>query len=155
MYADTEELVELAKVVGEYNGLYISHLRSEGNRLLEAVDELIHIAREAGVPAEIYHLKMAGRDNWQKFDEVVAMVEAARAEGLQITADMYTYTAGSTGLDAAMPPWVREGGYDAWAERLQKSGASATGVGGNDHPHRRMGKPGSGRGSGRDTTGWL
>ena len=106
LYADTEELVELAKVVGEYNGLYISHLRSEGNRLLEAVDELIHIAREAGVPAEIYHLKMAGRDNWQKFDEVVAKVEAARAEGLRITADMYTYTAGSTGLDASMPPWV-------------------------------------------------
>ena len=119
LYADTEELVELAKVVGEYDGLYISHLRSEGNRLLEAVDELIHIAREAGVPAEIYHLKMAGRDNWQKFDEVVAKVEAARAEGLRITADMYTYTAGSTGLDASMPPWVREGGYDAWAERLQ------------------------------------
>ena len=119
LYADTEELVELAKVVGEYNGLYISHLRSEGNRLLEAVDELIHIAREAHVPAEIYHLKMAGRDNWQKFDEVVAMIEVARAEGLRISANMYTYIAGSTGLDAAMPPWVREGGYDAWAERLQ------------------------------------
>ena len=122
LYADTEELVELAKVVGEYNGLYISHLRSESNRLLEAIDELIHIAREAGVPAEIYHLKMAGRDNWQKFDEVVAMVETARAEGLRITADMYTYTAGSTGLDATMPPWVREGGYDAWAGRLQNPG---------------------------------
>ena len=119
LYADTEELAELAKVVGEYNGLYISHLRSEGNRLLEAVDELIHIAREAHVPAEIYHLKMAGRDNWQKFDEVVAMIELARAEGLRISANMYTYIAGSTGLDAAMPPWVREGGYDAWAERLQ------------------------------------
>ena len=118
-YADTRELVELAKVVGGYGGMYISHLRSEGNRLLEAVDELIHIAREANVPAEIYHLKAAGRDNWHKFDKAVAMVEAARAEGLRITADMYAYTAGSTGLNAAMPPWVQEGGYDAWAERLQ------------------------------------
>ncbi len=118
-YANTEELVELAKVAGEYGGMYISHLRSEGNRLLEALDELIHIAREADIPAEIYHLKMGGRENWDKFDDVVARVEAARAEGLRITADIYTYTAGSTGLDAGMPPWVQEGGYAAWAERLQ------------------------------------
>ena len=118
-YASTEELVELAKVAGEYGGMYISHLRSEGNRLLEALDELIHIAREANVPAEIYHLKMGGRENWNKFDDVVARVEAARAEGLRITANIYTYTAGSTGLDAGMPPWVQEGGYDAWAQRLQ------------------------------------
>jgi N-acyl-D-amino-acid deacylase len=118
-YADTEELVALAKVVGEYGGLYISHIRSEGDRLLESLDELLHIAREGGVAAEIYHLKMSGQDNWRKFDEVVAAVEAARAEGLRITADMYTYTAGSTGLDAAMPPWVQEGGYAAWAKRLQ------------------------------------
>ena len=118
-YASTEELVELARVAGEYGGMYISHLRSEGNRLLESVDELIHIAREANVPAEIYHLKMAGRENWDKFDDVVARVEAARAEGLRISANIYSYTAGSTGLDAAMPPWVQEGGYAAWAERLQ------------------------------------
>ncbi len=118
-YASTEELVELAKVAGEYGGMYTSHLRSEGNRLLESVDELIHIAREAKIPAEIYHLKMAGQENWHKFDEVVERVEAARAEGLRITANIYTYTAGSTGLDAAMPPWVQEGGYEAWAERLQ------------------------------------
>ncbi len=118
-YADTEELVELAKVAGEYGGMYISHMRSEGNRLLEALDELIHIAREADIPAEIYHLKMGGRENWDKFDDVVARVEAARAEGLRVTADIYTYTAGSTGLDAGMPPWVQEGGYAAWAERLQ------------------------------------
>ena len=118
-YAETRELVELAKVVGEYGGMYISHLRSEGNRLLEALDELLRIAREANVPAEIYHLKAGGRDNWQKFDKAVAMIEAAQAEGLQITADMYAYTAGSTGLNASMPPWVQEGGYDAWAERLQ------------------------------------
>ena len=118
-YADTGELVELAEVAGEYGGMYISHLRSEGNRLLESLDELIHIAREADIPAEVYHLKMAGQENWDKFDDVVAMVEAARAEGRRITADIYTYTAGSTGLDAGMPPWVQEGGYAAWAERLQ------------------------------------
>ena len=118
-YAETDELVELARVAGEYGGMYISHLRSEGNRLLESLDELIYIAREADLPAEVYHLKMAGRENWDKFDDAVAMVEAARAEGLRITADIYTYTAGSTGLDAGMPPWVQEGGYAAWAERLQ------------------------------------
>ena len=117
-YASSDELVELAKVVGEYDGMYISHLRSEGNRLLEAIDELIQVAREGDVAAEIYHLKMAGRQNWDKFDDVVARVEAAQAEGLEITADIYTYTAGSTGLDAAMPPWVQEGGYEAWRERL-------------------------------------
>lgn len=120
-YAETGELVELAKVAGEYGGMYISHMRSEGNRLLESLDELIHIAREADIPAEIYHLKMAGQENWDKFDDVVARVEAARTEGLRITADIYTYTAGSTGLDAGMPPWVQEGGYEAWAQRLQDS----------------------------------
>jgi N-acyl-D-amino-acid deacylase len=118
-YADTEELIELARVAAEYGGMYISHIRSEGNRLVESVDELITIAREAEIPAEIYHLKAAGRDNWDKLDEVVARVEVARAEGLSITADMYTYIAGATGLDAAMPPWVQEGGHDAWVERLQ------------------------------------
>ena len=99
--------------------MYISHMRSEGNRLLESIDELIRIAEEAGVPAEIYHLKMAGRSNWDKFDDVVARIESARARGVPITTNMYTYTAGSTGLDAAMPPSVQEGGYDAWAARLQ------------------------------------
>jgi N-acyl-D-amino-acid deacylase len=118
-YAQTDELIALAKVVGEYDGMYISHMRSEGNQLLEAIDELITIAREAGVAGEIYHLKMAGQSNWDKFDRVVAKVESARAEGLAITADIYTYTAGSTGLDAGMPPWVQEGGYDAWVQRLQ------------------------------------
>lgn len=120
-YASTEELVELTKVVGEYDGMYISHMRSEGNRLLEAIDELIHIAREGGAAGEIYHLKMAGQQNWDKFDEVVDKVESAREEGLQITADIYTYTAGSTGLDAGMPPWVQEGGYESWRERLLNS----------------------------------
>ena len=118
-YADTDELIALSAAAGEYGGMYISHMRSEGNALLEAVDELITISREAGVPAEIYHLKQGGQDNWSKLDDVIERVEAAQAGGLRITADMYTYTAGSTGLDAAMPPWVQEGGYDAWADRLR------------------------------------
>lgn len=120
-YAQTDELIELCKVAAEYGGLYISHIRSEGNRLLESVEELIEIARAANILAEIYHLKAAGRTNWHKMDEVIARVESARAAGLQITADMYTYTAGATGLDAAMPPWVQEGGYNAWVQRLQDS----------------------------------
>jgi len=120
-YAKTDELIELCKVAAEYGGMYISHMRSEGNRLLESVDELITIAREAKISAEIYHLKAGGRHNWGKMDEVIAKVESARAEGLRITADMYTYTAGSTGLDASMPPWVQEGGYKDWVKRLQDS----------------------------------
>jgi len=118
-YAKTEELVELCKVASEYRGKYISHMRSEGNRLLEAVDELLRVAREANLPAEIYHLKAAGAANWPKMDEVIAKIEAARKEGLKITADMYTYPAGSTGLDAAMPPWVLDGGYEAAFKRLK------------------------------------
>jgi N-acyl-D-amino-acid deacylase len=117
-YASTEELIELCKVAARYRGKYISHMRSEGNRLIEAVDELIRISREAGVPAEIYHLKAAGQENWPKMDRVIEKVEAARKEGLLITADMYTYTAGATGLDASMPPWVLDGGYDAAYKRL-------------------------------------
>ena len=118
-YAKTDELIALARAAAPYGGMYISHMRSEGNRLLEAVDELITIAREAGIPAEIYHLKAAGRENWGKLDAVIRKVDSARAAGLRITADMYSYTAGATGLDAAMPPWVQEGGYRAWAERLK------------------------------------
>jgi len=118
-YAKTDELVAISSVAAEYGGMYISHMRSEGNRLLEAVEELIGISRAAGLPAEIYHLKQGGEQNWDKLDQVIEMVEAARTEGLRITADMYNYIAGSTGLDAAMPPWVQEGGYDAWAERLR------------------------------------
>jgi N-acyl-D-amino-acid deacylase len=118
-YAKTSELIELNRVAAPYGGMYISHMRSEGNRLEEAVDELIAIAREAGVAAEIYHLKAAGQANWPKMQSVLAKVEQARADGLRITADMYTYTAGATGLDAAMPPWVQEGGYEAWRGRLQ------------------------------------
>ena len=118
-YADTEELIELCKVASEYGGIYISHIRSEGNQLLEAVDELLKIAREAKIPAEIYHLKAAGQQNWGKLEQVVEKVEQARGEGLRITADMYTYTAGATGLNAAMPPWVQEGGFNRWQDRLR------------------------------------
>ena len=118
-FASTEELTELAKVAAEYGGMYISHLRSEGDRLLEGVDELITIARDAGIHAEIYHLKAAGKANWHKLQSLIEKVEAAQAEGLQITADMYNYTAGKTGLDAAMPLWVQEGGHDAWVTRLK------------------------------------
>jgi len=118
-YAKTDELIALCKVAAEYDGMYISHIRSEGNRLLQAVDELITIARGADIPAEIYHLKASGKPNWEKLDAVIAKVEAARAQGLRITADMYTYVAGATGLDAAMPPWVQEGGHKAWVNRLK------------------------------------
>ncbi len=118
-YAETEELVELAKVAAEYGGMYISHMRSEGNQLLEALDELITVARQADIPAEIYHLKAAGQENYGKLDAVFEKVEAARAEGLRITADMYTYQAGATGLGAGMPPWAQEGGHEAWVERLR------------------------------------
>jgi len=119
-YASTEELIELNKVVAQYQGMYISHIRSEGNGLLEALDELITIAREANVAAEVYHLKMAGSDNWHKFDAVVDKIEAARKTGLDITTDMYLYTAGATGLDASMPPWVQEGGIKQWIQRLKR-----------------------------------
>jgi N-acyl-D-amino-acid deacylase len=112
-YAKTDELIALAKVAGQHGGIYISHLRSEGNRLLESTDELIMIAREARIPAEIYHLKAAGQANWAKLGPLLKKIEAARAAGLQITADMYCYTAAATGLDAAMPPWVQEGGYES------------------------------------------
>jgi len=117
-FADTDELVALAEVAGEYDGMYISHVRGEGAHLLEAMAELLTIAREADVRAEIYHFKASGQPNWPLFDEAVAMVEAARAEGLQITADVYTYPASATGLNASMPPWVQEGGFDKSLERL-------------------------------------
>ena len=118
VFATTDELVELAKVASQSGGMYISHMRSEGNRLLEAIDETITIARDAHIRAEIYHLKAAGQSNWNKLDQAIAKIEAAQQAGIEITADMYTYTAGSTGLDASMPPWVQEGGYKAWATRL-------------------------------------
>ena len=119
VYAGTDELVAIAEVAGQYGGMYISHLRSEGNNLLEAMDELITIARKANVAAELYHMKAAGKANWHKLDAMIERIEKARAEGLSITADMYTYTAGATGLDAAMPPWVQAGGHRAWVTRLK------------------------------------
>ena len=118
-FASTDELTALMKAAAEFDGMYISHIRNESGQLLEAVDELISIARATGAPAEIYHLKASGRGNWGKMDALIAKVEAARSEGLSITADMYTYPASSTGLDAAMPLWVQEGGHDAWVERLR------------------------------------
>jgi N-acyl-D-amino-acid deacylase len=118
-FAETPELIALAKASAQCGGMYISHMRSEGDRLLEAVDELIEIARGSGGPAEIYHLKQAGAANWSKYPAVVARVEAARAAGVRITADMYTYTAGATGLDASMPLWVQAGGLEKWIARLK------------------------------------
>jgi N-acyl-D-amino-acid deacylase len=118
-YSSTEELIELCKIAGEYNGMYITHMRSEGNGIFGAVDETIRIAREGKLPAEIYHLKMAGNDNWWKLDSVLAKIDKANKDGLKITADMYTYPAGATGLDASMPPWVQEGGIKVWIKRLQ------------------------------------
>ncbi|MDQ3116442.1 MAG: D-aminoacylase [Verrucomicrobiota bacterium] len=118
-YAKTEELIELCKVAAQYQGKYISHLRSEGNQLLEAFDELLRISREAKIPAEVYHIKAAGKSNWPKLDALLAKIEAAQKEGLKITADMYTYTAAGTGLDACLPPWTAEGGYPALFKRLR------------------------------------
>lgn len=118
-FADTAELTALAKAAGEFGGMYISHIRSEGNRFEAAVDELISIAREAGVPAEIYHLKASGKPNWGKLERIFEKVEAARAAGIRITADMYNYPASATGLDAAMPLWVQEGGLEEWIKRLK------------------------------------
>src|SRR6266480_3809693 len=118
-YAKTEELIELCKVAAKYQGKYISHMRSEGNQLLEALDELIRISREAGIPAEVYHIKAAGQPNWGKIDNLLSRIEAAQKEGLKITADMYTYTAGGTGLDACLPPWTEAGGYPALFKRLR------------------------------------
>ena len=118
-YSSTEELIEICKVAADYGGMYISHVRSEGNKLLESVDELLTIANEAGIPAEIYHLKQSGKKNWGKLDRVIQKIDSARAKGLKITTDMYTYTAGATGLDASMPPWVQEGGLEQWIQRLK------------------------------------
>jgi N-acyl-D-amino-acid deacylase len=118
-YAETPELTALVTEAGKCGGMYISHMRSEGNKLLESIDELITISKDSGAPAEIYHFKQAGQPNWSKLDAAVARVNAARAAGQRITANMYTYTAGATGLDATMPPWVQSGGLEAWEKRLK------------------------------------
>ena len=118
-FAKADELIALSKVASQYGGIYTAHMRSEADRLLEAIDETIRISREASIPVEIYHLKAAGRANWPKMAQAIAKIDSARAAGVKITADMYTYTAGATGLDASMPPWVQEGGLDAWIKRLK------------------------------------
>jgi N-acyl-D-amino-acid deacylase len=119
LFAKTDELVALSEVAAEHGGMYVSHMRDEGAQMIEAIDELLTIAREANIRAEIYHLKSSGQPNWHLFDEAVQMVEDARAEGLEITADVYTYPAGATGLNVTVPPWVQEGGFDASIERMQ------------------------------------
>jgi N-acyl-D-amino-acid deacylase len=118
-FAETPELTALASEAGRCGGMYISHIRDEGPKLIEAIDELVEISEKSGAPAEIYHFKQSGRDNWHKIDAAIARVEAARARGLRITADMYTYPASSTGFDAAMPLWVQAGGIEQWVKRLK------------------------------------
>lgn len=118
-FAETAELIALTQEAAKCGGMYISHMRDEGPKLLEAIDELVEISRKSGAPAEIYHFKQSGRDNWGKLDAAIARVEAARAAGLRITADMYTYAASSTGFDAAFPLWVQDGGLEKWVERLK------------------------------------
>ncbi|MGI9148922.1 MAG: N-acyl-D-amino-acid deacylase family protein [Chloroflexota bacterium] len=121
-YAGTDELIALAEVAAEHGGMYVSHIRNEGQRLIEALDEFLSISDRSGAPAEIWHFKAAAPANWQKFDTAIARIDAARAKGMRITADMYTYAASSTGLDATMPGWVQEGGHRAWVDRLKDPG---------------------------------
>jgi N-acyl-D-amino-acid deacylase len=118
-YADEEEILALCQAMAPYNGLYITHMKSEGNRLEESVQSVIKLAEKAKVKAEIYHLKAAGIDNWSKMDQVITSINKARNQGIDIAANMYNYIAGATGLDAAMPPWVQEGGFGEWAKRLK------------------------------------
>jgi N-acyl-D-amino-acid deacylase len=118
-FASTEELTDLCRVAADYDGMYISHIRNEDDLLLESIDELIKVAKEAGIRSEIYHFKEVGRTNWDKLEKAVNEIDSARAAGLQITADMYNYTASSTGFDVIMPDWVQEGGFDKWVERLK------------------------------------
>ena len=124
-YAKTPELVALASEAARCGGIYSAHMRSEGNHLIEAVQETIDISRASGAPAEIYHLKVAGKSNWGKTSELIRTIEAARTSGTRITADMYVYTAGATGFDAAMPPWVQDGGLEAWIARLKDANTRA------------------------------
>lgn len=119
LFADTAELIALSRAAAEYDGMYISHLRDEGAHMLESIEELVTIAREADIRAEVYHIKSSGRDNWHLFDDAIEMIEAARAEGLPITADVYTYPAGATGLNVTIPPWVQEGGFEKSIERMR------------------------------------
>ena len=126
-FADAEELIALGEVVSEYDGMYISHVRNEDDRLLESMDELLKVAKEANVRSEMYHFKQVGKTNWEKFDDAVRKIDSARSAGLQITTDMYNYTASSTGFDVLMPEWVQEGGFDVWRKRLQDPGDQKAG----------------------------
>jgi N-acyl-D-amino-acid deacylase len=134
-YAKTPELMALAEESARCGGIYTTHMRSEGDRIEAAVQETIDIAKASGAPAEIYHLKLAGRDNWGKLDPVVAMIEGARASGVRITANMYTYTAGATGLNAAMPTWVQSGGLEAWIARMKDPATRAKVIAEMRNPH--------------------
>jgi N-acyl-D-amino-acid deacylase len=127
-YAETPELTALATEAAKCGGMYISHMRDEGPKLLEAIDELVTISRDSGAPAEIYHYKQAGKSNWPKIDEAIAKVNEARASGLRITADMYTYAASSTGFDAAFPTWMQDGGLEAWVKRLKNPALRAKAI---------------------------
>jgi N-acyl-D-amino-acid deacylase len=134
-YAKTPELKAMARVSAQCGGMYIAHMRSEGDRFLEAIDETIDIARESGAPAEIYHFKQAGRENWAKLQPAIDKINAARASGTRITADMYSYTAGATGLDAAMPTWVQDGGLEKWIEHLRDPATRAKVIAEMKNPH--------------------
>jgi N-acyl-D-amino-acid deacylase len=136
-YAKTPELIDLATESARCGGMYIAHMRSEGVALIEGVKETIEIAQASGAPAEIYHLKAAGRANWDKLPELIALVNATRASGTRITADMYTYTAGATGLDAAMPPWVQDGGLEAWIKHLKDPAVRAKVIAQMRDPHAK------------------
>ena len=147
LFARTDELAALARVAADYDGVYVSHLRSEGNRLLESIDELLAIAEASGARAEIYHLKAAGGNNWRKFEKAVARIEAARTRGLRVTANMYTYPAALTGLYAALPPWVRTGGYYAAVDRLRDPDTRARAARDMAMPTERLGEPVARRGA--------
>ncbi|HEY5103337.1 MAG TPA: D-aminoacylase [Steroidobacteraceae bacterium] len=136
-YAKTPELIDLASESARCGGMYIAHMRSEGVALIEGVKETIEIAQASGAPAEIYHLKAAGRANWGKLPELISLVNATRASGTRITADMYTYTAGATGLDAAMPPWVQDGGLEAWITHLKDPAVRAKVIAEMRDPHAK------------------
>ena len=134
-YARTPELIALAQESARCGGIYTAHMRSEGDRIESALQETIEIAKASGAPAEIYHLKISGKDNWGKIDKVIATIEHARAAGVRITANMYTYTAGATGLNGAMPPWVQDGGMEAWIKRLQDPKIRAKVIAEMRNPH--------------------
>jgi N-acyl-D-amino-acid deacylase len=134
-YAHTPELIALASESARCGGIYSVHMRSEGDRLLEALQETVDIAKASGGPAEIYHLKVAGKRNWGKIDALIAAIESARRSGPRITADMYVYTAGATGLDAAMPPWVQDGGLEAWIAHLKDPAVRAWVLADMREPH--------------------